>query len=61
MMKMLKQLYDQGILLVAGTDGFEVNALHHELELYVGVEVLLLNNRRKFLKLANAATRERCS
>lgn len=35
MMKMLKQLYDNGILLVAGTDGGEANALHHELELYV--------------------------
>ena len=35
MLKMLKQLYDQGILLVAGTDGGEANALHHELELYV--------------------------
>jgi hypothetical protein len=35
MMKMLKRLYDNGILLVAGTDGGEANALHHELELYV--------------------------
>jgi hypothetical protein len=35
MMKMLKLLYDNGILLVAGTDGGEANALHHELELYV--------------------------
>ena len=35
MMKMLKMLYDNGILLVAGTDGGEANALHHELELYV--------------------------
>ncbi len=35
MMKMLKQLYDNGILLVAGTDGGAANALHHELELYV--------------------------
>ena len=34
MMKMLKLLYDNGILLVAGTDGGEANALHHELELY---------------------------
>lgn len=35
MMKMLKLLYDNGILLVAGTDGGQANALHHELELYV--------------------------
>jgi imidazolonepropionase-like amidohydrolase len=35
MMGMLKLLYDNGILLVAGTDGGEANALHHELELYV--------------------------
>jgi len=35
MLKMLKLLYDDGILLVAGTDGGEANALHHELELYV--------------------------
>ena len=35
MMKMLKMLYDNGILLVAGTDGGEAHALHHELELYV--------------------------
>lgn len=34
MLKMLKLLYDNGILLVAGTDGGEANALHHELELY---------------------------
>jgi imidazolonepropionase-like amidohydrolase len=32
---MLKLLYDNGILLVAGTDGGDANALHHELELYV--------------------------
>jgi len=35
MLKMLKLLYDNGILLVAGTDGGAANALHHELELYV--------------------------
>ncbi len=35
MMKMLKLLYDNGILLVAGTDGGEALAVHHELELYV--------------------------
>jgi len=35
MLKMLKHLYDNGILLVAGTDGGDANALHHELELYV--------------------------
>ena len=32
---MLKLLYDNGILLVAGTDGGEAIALHHELEIYV--------------------------
>jgi hypothetical protein len=35
MLKMQKLLFDNGILLVAGTDGGEANALHHELELYV--------------------------
>ncbi len=35
MMKMLKKLYDNGILIVAGTDGGEAFALEHELELYV--------------------------
>jgi hypothetical protein len=34
-LKMQKLLYDNGILLVAGTDGGQANALHHELELYV--------------------------
>ncbi len=34
MMKMLKLLYDNGILLVAGTDGGAANALHNELYLY---------------------------
>ena len=35
MLKMLKLLYDNGIMLVAGTDGGQALALHHELELYV--------------------------
>jgi len=35
MLKMTKLLYDNGILLVSGTDGGEAIALHHELELYV--------------------------
>jgi hypothetical protein len=35
MLKMTKLLYDKGILIVAGTDGGDANALHHELELYV--------------------------
>ena len=35
MQKMLKLLYDNGVLLVAGTDGGEAIALHHELEIYV--------------------------
>lgn len=35
MMQMLKKLYDNGLLLVAGTDGGEAFALEHELELYV--------------------------
>ena len=35
MMSMLKLLYENGILLVAGTDGGLANALHHELEIYV--------------------------
>jgi len=35
MLSMLKLLYDNDILLVAGTDGGTANALHHELELYV--------------------------
>ena len=39
MLKMLKLLYDNGILLVAGTDGGEANAVHHELELYVQADI----------------------
>ena len=35
MMEFLKILYDNGILLVAGTDGGEAFALHNELALYV--------------------------
>jgi Amidohydrolase family len=35
MLKMIKLLDDNGILLVAGTDGGDANALHHELEQYV--------------------------
>jgi imidazolonepropionase-like amidohydrolase len=35
MLKMTKLLYDKGIFLVAGTDGGDAHALHHELELYV--------------------------
>ncbi|MEO6541608.1 MAG: amidohydrolase family protein [Ferruginibacter sp.] len=35
MMHMMKKLYDNGIMLVAGTDGGAANGLHHELELYV--------------------------
>lgn len=35
LMKMEKMLFDNGILLVAGTDGGNAPALHHELELYV--------------------------
>ena len=33
-MKMVKLMYDQGILLVAGTDGGQAIALHRELEIY---------------------------
>lgn len=35
MLKMMKLLFDNGIFLVAGTDGGDAIALHHELELYV--------------------------
>ncbi|MEO8085448.1 MAG: amidohydrolase family protein [Bacteroidota bacterium] len=35
MLKMLKRLYDEGILIVSGTDGGEAIALEHELELYI--------------------------
>jgi hypothetical protein len=34
MMKMLKLLHDKDILIVAGTDGGQAHALHHELILY---------------------------
>ena len=53
MMKMLKQLYDNNILLVAGTDGGNANALHHELEIYVQAGI----PARQVLKIAtyNAA------
>ena len=39
MLKLQKLLFDKGILLVAGTDGDEANALHHELELYVAAGI----------------------
>ena len=35
MMQMLKKLYDNNILIVAGTDGGEAFALENELEMYV--------------------------
>lgn len=34
-MRMTKLLYEKGVFIVAGTDGGDANALHHELELYV--------------------------
>jgi imidazolonepropionase-like amidohydrolase len=40
---MLKKLYDNGILIVAGTDGGDAFALEHELELYVGAGIPPLN------------------
>jgi len=43
MMKMLKKLYDSGILIVAGTDGGAAFALEHELELYVQAGIPPLN------------------
>lgn len=39
MLQLQKLLFDKGILLVAGTDGDEANALHHELELYVAAGI----------------------
>ncbi len=39
MLQFQKILFDKGILLVAGTDGGEANALHHELELYVAAGI----------------------
>ena len=35
MMLMLKKIYDNGNLIVSGTDGGDAIALHHELEIYV--------------------------
>lgn len=43
MMKMLKKLYDNHILIVSGTDGGEAFALAHELELYVQAGIPPLN------------------
>ena len=40
---MLKKLYDNGILIVSGTDGGEAFALEHELELYVQAGIPPLN------------------
>ena len=53
MLKMLKLLHENGIMLVAGTDGGEANALHHELELYAQAGV----SNSEVLKIAtyNAA------
>lgn len=42
-MKFLKKLYDEGILIVSGTDGGEAFALEHELELYVEAGIPPLN------------------
>jgi len=39
MLKFLKQLYDAGIPIVAGTDAFPGFALHRELELYVSAGI----------------------
>jgi hypothetical protein len=43
MLQMLKKLYDNGTLIVAGTDGGEAFALEHELELYVQAGIPVLN------------------
>jgi imidazolonepropionase-like amidohydrolase len=43
MLQMLKKLYDNGILIVAGTDGGEAFALENELELYVQAGIPPLN------------------
>ena len=43
MLEMLKKLYDNGILIVAGTDGGDAFALEHELELYVQAGIPPLN------------------
>ncbi|HYV93138.1 MAG TPA: amidohydrolase family protein [Chitinophagales bacterium] len=43
MMVMLKKIYDNGILIVSGTDGGESFALEHELELYVQAGIPPLN------------------
>ncbi len=43
MLAMLKKLYDNEILIVAGTDGGEAFALEHELELYVQAGIPPLN------------------
>ena len=43
LMKMLKKLYDNHILIVSGTDGGEAFALAHELELYVQAGIPPLN------------------
>jgi imidazolonepropionase-like amidohydrolase len=39
MLSFLKQLYDAGIPIVAGTDAFPGFALHRELELYVAAGI----------------------
>jgi hypothetical protein len=39
MLRMLKLLYDNNIMIVPGTDGGIANALHHELELYVRADI----------------------
>lgn len=57
MMKMLKLMYDSGIMLVAGTDGGEANALHHELELYVQAGI----PANEVLKIATYNAAKNCS
>lgn len=56
MLKMLKLLHDNGILLVAGTDGGQAVALHHELELYVRAGI----PAREVLKIATYNAAKAC-
>jgi len=56
MLKMLKMMYDKGILIVPGTDGGDAVALHHELELYVQAGI----PAAQALKMATWNTAKNC-
>ena len=56
MLRMLKMLHNSGILLIAGTDGGNAIALHHELELYTKAGI----PANEVLKIATYNAAKKC-